>query len=417
MAKKTLQSVLIKPAGPDCNLDCSYCFYRKKGDMFGSSDIHRMSIDTLEEIVQQVMTQGPGQVSFGWQGGEPTLMGLAFFEKAVEFQKKYGRGQSVGNGLQTNGLLLDEKWAHFLRSYNFLVGLSIDGPEEIHNRYRLSRGGEGSWSRVVEAASLLLDNGVNTNVLSVINDYSVDFPEDIYRFNKGLGLNYMQFIPCLEPDSTDPARSASFSLPAEKYGDFLCTVFDLWRGDFKNGKPTTSIRYFDSLLSGYMGLGAGECTLQQECGDYLLIEHNGDVYSCDFFVEPAWRLGNIDSDLLTDMLNAPRQQQFGRQKTVLTDKCMACRWLTTCNGGCPKDRMNNVQDPALSGFCEAYQVFFDYADGELRDLAQQWVAEQAAQARLPEQKSQVAGKAKAGRNQPCPCGSGRKYKKCCMIRG
>ena len=415
MAKTALQSVLIKPAGPDCNLRCGYCFYLKKAEMFGASRTHRMSSDTLEEIVRQVMTQGPAQVSFGWQGGEPTLMGLPFFEKAVEFQQKYGRGQTVGNGLQTNGLLLDPTWARFLRSYNFLVGLSIDGPEEIHNRYRLTQAGEGSWSRVVKAAKLLLDTGVKVNSLSVINSYSVDFPEDIYLFNKELGLEYMQFIPCIEPDPANPARTAPFSLSAEKYGRFLCTVFDLWWEDFRNGRPTTSIRYFDSLLSIYMQQGAPECTLQRQCGDYLVIEHNGDVYSCDFFVEPAWRLGNVGKQRLVDMLNSPSQKQFGRQKTVLTEKCMACRWLATCNGGCPKDRMNNPQDPRLSAFCEAYQMFFEHADDQLRALARQWNLEKTQQHQLSPRNSRAANKTKVGRNQPCPCGSGKKYKRCCMM--
>jgi len=416
MAKKPLQSVLIKPAGPDCNLACRYCFYLKKGDMFGPSKTHRMSLEILEEVVRQVMTQGPAQVSFGWQGGEPTLMGLPFFEKVVEFQQKYGRGQTVGNALQTNGLLLDQQWARFLKTYNFLVGISLDGPEEVHDRYRTGKNGKGSWSKVLNAARLLLDTGVDINTLSVINDYSVDFPEDIYRFHKGIGVSHMQFIPCIENDPTTPTGSASFSLSAEKYGRFLCTVFDLWREDFKGGRPTTSIRYFDSLLYKYMRLGESECTLQHQCGDYLVIEHNGEVYSCDFFVEPAWGLGNVSSDRLIDMLNSSRQQQFGMQKTVLSEKCVACQWLAACNGGCPKDRLNNVQNHELSAFCESYQTFFEYADGELRALAHQWTLEQeqAHYAASPNsRKSNPAHSAKVGRNKPCPCGSGKKFKRCC----
>jgi uncharacterized protein len=280
---------------------------------------HRMNEQILEEIIRQVMTQGIQQVSFGWQGGEPTLMGLPFYEKTVALQQRYGNNQSVANGLQTNGLLIDRHWAQFLKKYSFLVGLSIDGPEEIHNRYRLNSSGKGSWSRAVHSARLLLDADVAVNALTVINDYSVSFPEEIYQFHKDLGLRYMQFIPCIEPDPFDPNYLAPFSLSSQNYGQFLCSIFDLWLADFKDGQPTISIRHFDSLLHCYMGLDAPECTLEQTCGDYLVIEHNGNVYSCDFFVEPEWRLGNIADGNLIDMLNSSRQQEFGLRKAILEE--------------------------------------------------------------------------------------------------
>jgi uncharacterized protein len=407
--KKKLSSVLIKPAGPDCNMACTYCFYLDKSHLFSETKVHRMSEDILEETVKQVLTQGETEVSFGWQGGEPTLMGLPFFRKAVELQQHYGRGQSVGNGLQTNGLLIDREWAEFLGEYKFLVGLSLDGPQHIHDRYRLLRSGKGSWTQVVEKAKLLLDNGVATNALSVINDYSVDFPDEIYSFHKSLGLHYMQFIPCLEPDPHDSARTAPFSAPPDRYGDFLCRVFDLWLDDFDGTVATTSIRFFDSLFHIYVDLPAPECTLLKQCGVYVVIEHNGDVYACDFFVEPEWKLGNIQTGKLADMLNSAKQNRFGQLKAILPKECKKCPWLRTCRGGCTKDRRHNPADEQLNYYCRSYKKFFEHADKRFEHLAAEWKRQQMPHPSHPPQQEPP----RVGRNDPCPCGSGLKYKKCC----
>lgn len=401
--------MLIKPAGPDCNMACTYCFYLEKSELFPDSKIHRMSEGILEETVKQVLTQGEREVSFGWQGGEPTLMGLSFFRKAVEFQQQYGRGQAVGNGLQTNGLLIDREWAEFLREYKFLIGLSLDGPEHIHNRYRLMRNGKGSWSRVVEKAKLLLDMDVATNALTVINDFSVKFPEEIYAFHKSLGLNYMQFIPCLEPDPKNPSQVAPFSAPPDEYGRFLCRVFDLWLDDFDGMAATTSIRFFDSLFHPYVDLPAPECTLLKECGVYVVVEHNGDIYACDFFVSPEWRLGNIMTGKLIDMLNSSKQNRFGQLKSSLPMECRNCPWLRTCRGGCTKDRIHNPSNPELNHFCLSYKQFFEHADKRFKELAAAWKRQQNPyDYHRPKEEAP-----KIGRNDPCPCGSGLKFKKCC----
>ncbi len=412
---KPLNSVLIKPAGPDCNLSCTYCFYLQKAELFPSTKAHRMSLQTLEILVKQVMEQGEQHVSFGWQGGEPTLMGLPFFEKAVYFQKKYGRAQTVGNGLQTNGLLLDEKWAKFLNQYKFLVGLSLDGPQHIHDHYRLHKSGSGSWQTVVDRAKMLLDHGVQVNALSVLTDYAAQFPDEIYEFHKSLGLNFMQFIPCVEPDPLDPTRAADFSLTPERYGTFLKRIFDLWLADFKNGEPTTSIRYFDSVFHQYVGLQPPECTLLPECGVYVVIEHNGNVYSCDFYVEDDWYLGNIHQQQIIDMLNSARQKQFGMIKRQLPKECQTCEWLPYCWGGCPKDRQKDARDNGLNHFCLSFKMFFEHADATLKELARQWKQKHApkpAVAPIPQKHF-----AKVGPNDPCPCGSGKKYKKCCGRAG
>jgi uncharacterized protein len=370
--KKQLSSVLIKPAGPDCNMACAYCFYRDKEAFFPGGKIHRMNDEILEETIKQVFSQPLPAVSIGWQGGEPTLMGLPFFEKAVALQIRYGKGKSVGNGLQTNGLLIDKDWARFLKKYQFLVGLSLDGPEHIHNRYRLRLGGQDSWTEVMDRTRLMLDEGVEVNALVVVNDYSVQFPQEIYEFHKGLGFDHMQFIPCVETDPADTSRAAPFSAPAEGYGRFLNKLFDLWLADFQDGRPTTSIRFFDSVFYRYVDRDPPECDLRAECGNYVVVEHNGDVYACDFFVEEGWKLGNVMEGKLIHMLNSARQNEFGRIKADLPEACPACEWLRICRGGCTKDRLRDPRDRGHNHFCQAYKTFFAHADARMRKLAAEW---------------------------------------------
>ena len=414
MIAKTLNSILVKPAGPDCNMACRYCFYLEKAKLFSESKLHRMSLAVLEEMVRQVCQDGDRHISFGWQGGEPTLMGLSFYQHAIDFQQRYGRGQTVGNGLQTNGILIDNDWAKFLKEYNFLVGLSLDGPEHVHNHYRFMRSGDGSWDKVVDRAKLMLDSGVAVNALSVVNDYSVQFPVEIYEFHKALGLTYQQYIPCVETDPHDPTRAAPYSVSPEKYGEFLCTLFDLWINDFKNRLPTTSIRHFDSVFHSYVGMPPPECTLLPECGTYVVVEHDGSVYSCDFFVEPGWKLGNILAGNLKGFLNSERQLEFGRMKSTLPDPCKSCKWLKYCRGGCTKDRIRDLQDHHVSHFCQSYQIFFEHADQRLQQLADRWKKEQAQSTKREAVMQAIQrGEIEIGRNDPCPCGSGRKFKKCC----
>jgi len=376
---------------------------------------HRMSFEILEEMVKQVLQQGGREISFGWQGGEPTLMGLPFFQKSVELQERYGRGQIIGNGLQTNGILIDRKWAEFLSKYRFLVGLSLDGPEYVHNKYRKLRNGRGSWSKVVDKAKLLLDSGVEVNALTVVNDYSVDFPKEIYEFHKSQGLNFMQFIPCVEPDPANSGKAASFSVSGKKFGEFLCKVFDLWYVDIDGVTATTSVRYFDSVFHNYVGFPAPECTLLHECGIYVVVEHNGDIYSCDFFVAPEWKLGNIREGTITDMLNSDRQREFGRLKSAFPSECGTCKWLQFCWGGCTKDRISDPRDNGLNHFCTAYKMFFEHADVRLRKLAAEWKNQQESM-KTRDNTGSVTGIEnfkKVGRNDLCPCGSGKKYKQCC----
>ena len=229
-AYKPLTNILIKPAGPDCNLACKYCFYLRKEELFTETRIHRMNDEVLEEMVRQMMTLGGQSVSFGWQGGEPTLMGLDFFIRAVEFQQRYGSaGQNVGNAIQTNGILIDNDWSRFLSRYHVLVGLSLDGPQHVHDHYRRTRNGKPSWERVTDSARRMMHSGVDVNALVVVSDYSARYAREIYNYLVEFGFTFLQFIPCVEPDPDHPDRCAPFSVSGEAYGAFLCEIFDAWK--------------------------------------------------------------------------------------------------------------------------------------------------------------------------------------------
>ncbi len=375
---KPLNSVLVKPAGADCNVACEYCFYLDKRGLYPKRKVHRMSPQILEELVRQLMQTGESPVSFSWQGGEPTLMGLDFFRKAVAFEQKYGHdGQAVGNGFQTNGLLINEEWCQFLSEYRFLVGLSLDGPQHVHDHYRRDKAGRPTWERAMKAAELMAHHGVAYNILAVVNDYSAQFPREVYSFltQQAFTANtqekFLQFIPIVESDP-ETGRAAAFSVSGEAYGKFLCEVLDYWLADFRDGWPTVSIRLFETVLHSYVGLRAPECTSMEECGCYVVVEHNGDVYSCDFFVEPRWKLGNLMQGSLVDMLNSPRQREFGRMKTGLPHPCRDCGWRNICRGGCTKDRVRDRADNGLSHFCISHKMFFEHADAQFRRLAERW---------------------------------------------
>ncbi len=415
---KPLSFLLVKPAGPDCNMACDYCFYLEKKDYFNETVKHRMNDKTLEAMIKQLGESSSQQISLGFQGGEPTLMGLEYYKKAIQYQKQYCKGKQIGNSIQTNGILIDEKWAEFLKKNQFLVGLSIDGPQHIHDHYRKLSGGQPSWQKVNDVAKMLMKKGVAVNSLSVVNSLSANHIEDTYTYLKSLGFSFMQFIPAVETDKDNPAKSADFSVTSEQYGDFLCKLFDLWKKDIKNGRPTISIRLFDALFHKYVGMTPPECTLQAECGTYMVVEHNGDVFSCDFFVEPEWKLGNVNKDNLTELLNSDKQDTFGKIKSELPKECEECEWLHLCRGGCPKDRIRDPRDNNITHFCQSYKKLFEHSDKYFKKLAEKYLAEmnqqqpeQAKPRYEPPVEPLVANN--IGRNDPCPCGSGKKYKKCC----
>ncbi|MCF7943760.1 MAG: anaerobic sulfatase maturase [Spirochaetia bacterium] len=378
-SRKSYTYALVKPSGPDCNLACTYCFYYHKQDYFAPG-VHRMSDAVLETLIQKSLSGPERQFGFGWQGGEPTLMGLEFYQRAIELQKKYGAGKNISNSMQTNGILINEEWADFFIKYHFLVGLSIDGPAHVHDHYRVTASGKGTHEEVEKTARMLLNKKVEVNALSVVTDYSAKYPEETYRYLRDLGFTYLQFIPVVETNPENSREAAPYSVTAKAYGEFLCRIFDLWEADFRDGYATISVRLFDTFSHIYMGMQAPECTVRKTCGDYLVVEHNGDIFSCDFFVEDAWHLGNILEDDPREIINSRRQELFGKMKSQLAPKCLKCEWLAFCWGGCIKDRVRDPRDKRFNHFCEAYKIFFSYADQRFRKLMENFRDRQAREA-------------------------------------
>lgn len=359
-------TLLIKPSGSDCNIDCKYCFYKARSPEFGQGR-QRMNQHVLEVLVKGYMQLGFPVVGFAWQGGEPTLMGVDFFESAVQLQKEYGReGQQVSNTLQTNGLLLDERWCRFFHDNNFLLGISIDGPREFHDYYRVDHSGCGTFDRVIRAIENCRNHQVEFNALILLNNRNVEHTDELFDFLIGNDITYLQFIPCIE---TDPAtgKPADFSITPNQYGDFLCRLFDRW---YDYGTEKLNIREFDSLLT-YLVMGSHTiCTYSKQCAGFVVIEHTGDAFCCEFFVEPKWRLGNILETPLERLAVSANKRAFAREKQNLPGKCLVCRYLDICRGGCMKDRVRwNDNLNRESYFCEGYKQFFDYTMPRFMQIA------------------------------------------------
>jgi len=360
-------TLLIKPTGSDCNLDCKYCFYKHRAPEVGRGR-QRMSDEVLQRLVKDYMELRFGFCGFAWQGGEPTLMGLDFYKKAVELQKKYGKpGQEVGNSLQTNAILLNDEWCQFLHDNKFLVGISIDGPKEMHDYYRLDHSGAGTFDKVVRAIELCKQYKVEFNALTLLNNVNVGHPDELFDFFIGAGIKYLQFIPCVELDPVT-GEVTDFSITPQQYGQFLCRIFDRW---YDYGPENLSIRDFDSIVSYCYVERHTICTFDQQCSQYIVIEHSGDAFCCDFFVEPRWRLGNIFETPIEKLAASSKKREFARAKQNLCNKCLVCRHLALCRGGCMKDRVPFDKESfgRESYFCEAYKRFFDYAVPRFMQIA------------------------------------------------
>lgn len=359
-------SLLIKPSGPDCNLDCKYCFYSCKASMFGDS-AHRMSEETRQKLIEDYTHLGFSVNSFAWQGGEPTLMGLDFYKKAIELQKEFCTdGQTVTNALQTNGVLLDDKWCTFLHEYKWLVGISVDGPKKLHDHYRLDHAGKGTFDRVMTAIDRCRKHKVEFNILVLLNDHNVECPDEIFDFFVDRKIKFLQFIPCVELDP-QTGDIANFSISAEQYGNFLCRLFDRW---IEFGPTKLSIRLFDTVLTYLIERRHVECTFSNKCSDYMVIEHNGDAFCCDFFVDAEHKLGNICDTPIGELMQSETKHRFAQQKSNLASKCVICRHNAICRGGCLKDRLihnENVASPSCH--CHAYKQFFDHALPKLTEIA------------------------------------------------
>lgn len=423
--------VLAKPAGPACNLDCTYCFYLEKERLYPGAASFAMADEVLESFTRQYLEAHPyPEVTFSWQGGEPTLLGVEFFERAVAIQQRLAGGRKVGNAIQTNGVLLDDRWGAFLAEYGFLVGLSIDGPAALHDRYRRDRGNGPTFGAVMRGLGVLQKHGVDFNTLTVVQRDNADHPLEIYRFLKGIGSRYMQFIPIVErvadapgpdglllvgPDAPDPASVSPWSVQPGQYGSFLCAIFDEW---VRDDVGRYYVQAFDVALEAWCGLPSTLCIFAETCGRAVAVEHNGDIYACDHYVYPSHRIGNLMEGALADAVDGAFQTAFSRAKRdTLPFDCQECDVLFACQGECPKHRFAKARDGSrsLNYLCAAYKQFFRHIDP-----AMQFMAGELAERRPPAnvmawvaETDRAAALSAAGRNDPCPCGSGKKFKACC----
>jgi uncharacterized protein len=414
--------VMAKPTGARCNLACDYCFFLKKDRLYPESGF-RMSDETMEAYLRQTIEgHSVPEVTIAWQGGEPTLMGLDFFQRAVAVEKKYARpGQRIENSFQTNGILIDEDWCRFFHDNNFLIGLSLDGPRELHDAYRHDKGGQPVFDKVERAARLMQKHGVEFNILCTVNSANSRRPLQVYRyFRDDLGARYLQFIPIVERanETGDQAgtRLTDRTVDPAQYGRFLIEIFDEW---VRRDVGTMFVQFFDGVLASYVRGASSLCVLTPTCGEGVALEHTGDLYSCDHFVEPRHLLGNIHRTPLPELVASEAQRAFGRAKAETLPKyCRECAHLFTCHGECPKNRVLTTPDgePGLNWLCAGLKAFFAHVDRPMRIMAELLRRGQYADgimdilAREEGRPVQKAGK--TGRNDPCPCGSGRKYKDC-----
>lgn len=382
--------LMAKPTGPACNLNCTYCFYLEKEALFSDNEKYRMSDEVLKAYIREVaVLQSIPQLLYAWQGGEPTLMGLDFFRKAVNLEKQYAKGRPILNTLQTNGILLDDEWCSFLAENGFLIGLSLDGPEEIHDRYRRDRGGEPTFNRVMQAMELLKKHGVEFNILACVTRESARQPLELYQFFRREGVRFIQFTPIVEriPDEESARHGLKLGMPAaldardradvtpwtvepEEYGTFLISIFDEW---VRRDIGRIFVMNFEWALTSWMGSPQTACFFSRRCGNALIIEHNGDIYSCDHFVYPEYRLGNILSDNLGEMVKGQKQYRFGEIKEKsLPGCCLECDVLFACRGECPKHRFLKSPDgeAGLNYLCAGYKKYYRYLGPYLEAISQ-----------------------------------------------
>jgi len=426
--------VMAKPTGAICNLDCEYCFFLSKEMLYPGSRF-RMAADLQETYIRQLLESHARSrdVVIAWQGGEPTMMGLDFFRRSVDLQRQYARpGQRVLNTIQTNGTLLTDEWGEFLRANGFLVGISIDGPAALHDAYRVDKGGKPTFSRVVRGLDVLKRHGVEWNVLTTIHAANGDYGRTVYTFLRDdLGATFIQFIPIVEraTEHTLPIADAGWgdavrgrplytqhgdlvthrSVRPAQYGSFLIDVFEDW---VRHDVGTVYVQMFDTALANFHGVAGGLCVHAETCGNQLALEHNGDLYSCDHYVEPGYLLGNITGKHMLDLIVLPQQKKFGQDKQdTLTRYCRECDVRAACNGGCPKDRFatSPYGEPGQHYLCPGYQAFFRHVREPMQAMAAM------LRAGLPPAEimaTYAARDARRGRNDACPCASGRKWKRC-----
>ncbi len=408
--------IFAKPVGAVCNLGCTYCYYLRKEDLYSKGDVIRMPDDVLEEYIVQHINASPDTVvRFSWHGGEPTVLGLDYFRKIVDVQRKVKHPKKrIINGIQTNGTLLTEEWCRFLAKEGFSVGLSLDGPQEMHDRYRITKHGKPTHKQAMRGYHFLRQQGITPDILCVVNVYNVQYPRRVYDFFKEIKAQYITFLPLVEQEPGAEAGVNPITVPALAFGEFLCTIFDEWQ-DHDIGRITVQI--FEEAAKTAFNQTHELCIFRQTCGDVAVIEYNGDFFSCDHFVDSAHKLGNIRDTHLTELLESPEQIAFGQNKMdALPQYCRVCEVLAMCNGECPKNRFIRTPDgeEGLNYLCTGYKCFFNHIRPFVNQLGTLW-RRQTLQQQVPQAGPHANGAPpKTSRNDPCPCGSGKKYKKCCL---
>jgi uncharacterized protein len=388
---------MTKPIGSRCNLDCSYCFYLEKEKLYTDTGGLRMKPEVLEAYVRDYIAAQPGQVvSFAWQGGEPTLLGVEFFRNIIALQERYAEGRTVENAFQTNGVLLDDVWGEFLSGHRFLVGLSIDGPAQLHDAYRVDKNGQPTFERVMAGLQVLKRHGTEFNTLTTVHRKNSQRALEVYRFLREVGSGYLQFVPIVErnapptttdglwlappPDHADAAlidaQVTPWSVRPADYGQFLITIFDEW---IRHDVGRVFVQQFDAALANWSGEPAGVCVFTEDCGRAVAIEHNGDVYSCDHYVYPRYKLGNLLNTSLVALVDSPQQQTFGRAKSATLPRyCRECPVRFACHGECPKHRFLTTPDgkSGLNYLCAGYKKFFTHIDSPMRTMAALFAVQQ-----------------------------------------
>jgi uncharacterized protein len=449
----TAFQVMVKPIGASCNLNCAYCYYLEKDKLYKDKRNTKLPVDVMETFIRQnIEAHEVPVVQFVWQGGEPSLLPIDYYKKAIEIQNKYAGKKRIENAFQTNGTLLDKEWCRFFKQNGFLVGISIDGPKDLHDHYRVYKKGAPTWERIMQSIELLKEYQVEWNTLSVVNDVNAKHPMEVYHFLKEIGSHYLQFIPIVEriannvpdeslrlvaPSYKGDVELAPWSVNPEDFGHFLISIFDEWvRQDVGN----YYVQHFDVALANWVGERPGLCAFSPTCGEAPCLEHNGDLYTCDHFVYPNQYLGNIMKDHLKGLAKSEKMLQFGKDKqATLPSQCMECDYRFACNGGCPKNRIAITPEGerGLNYLCDGYYDFFSHIHPYMQFMADQLEKEQppanvmewvrkmdfrksiksSGRINIPTnqpKKNIQPQKKKIGRNDPCPCGSGKKYKNCCM---
>ncbi len=410
--------IFTKPIGSVCNLDCDYCYYLKTGQLYPNRELPRMPDNILESyIVQHIDACPDSEIRFSWHGGEPTILGMDYFQNVVALQHKHKPlNRSIINGIQTNGTLIDEKWSRFFAETNFTVGLSLDGPSELHDRHRLTKSRGPTHKQAMRGYHLLRQRMVPCDILCVVNATNVQHPKRVYRFFKEIKAEYISFLPLVEPEPGSERGVSRRTVPAEAFGNFLCTIFDEW---LSQDIGRIKVQIFEEVARTGLGHEHALCIFRKTCGDVPVVEHNGDFFSCDHFVDTQHLLGNIKITPLVELLESRSQRIFGNAKSdTLPRYCQTCAVLSMCNGGCLKDRFLRTPDgeEGLNYLCAGYKRFFNHCRPFVAGLAA-LRGRHAINRRKPILRStENRPGRKIGRNDPCPCGSGRKYKKCCLAK-